>query len=168
MFFLLFFLPKLHKMIQLIFRFLMDLHTFISVNECGEHKVLRLPELRFIHLMISKYLVCNEQPIKMCAVAYTRAFGYERRNKWKRWIQTEYISGTARHIFQSHDQRAHKDFAAFIASSQKKTRTKGIIWWLWNKKKRIPSTGVFGFIYLYLVPLWELWQEITLNWLSST
>lgn len=40
------------------------------MSECGEHKVLRRPELRLIHLMISKYLVCNEQLIKMCAVAY--------------------------------------------------------------------------------------------------
>lgn len=51
---------------------MMDLHTFIRVRvNAGEHKVLRLCELRFIHLMISKYLACNEQLIKMCAVAYT-------------------------------------------------------------------------------------------------
>lgn len=50
---------------------MMDLHTFIRVRvNAGEHKVLRLCELRFNHLMISKYLACNEQLIKMCAVAY--------------------------------------------------------------------------------------------------
>lgn len=38
------------------------------------------------------------------------------------------------------------------------------------KLKEHPSTGVFLFIYLYRTwsPLWELWRETTLNWLSST
>lgn len=35
-----------------------------------KHKVLSLRELRFIHLMTSKYLSCSEQLIKMCVVDY--------------------------------------------------------------------------------------------------
>lgn len=59
---------------------MMDLHTFIRAQvSAGEHKVLRLCELRFIHLMISKYLACNEQLIKMCAVAYASLWILKRK-----------------------------------------------------------------------------------------
>lgn len=74
---------------------MMDLHTFIRVRvNAGEHKVLRLCELRFIHLMISKYLACNEQLIKMCAVAYKSLWIVKlklRTNKStlkKKWLST--------------------------------------------------------------------------------